>query len=651
MTILQSITQVLQIYMEGTRDLAKLSSELLPVILEEAKCSKGLIACRPSVQEERLSVMALEDFTPLAFPEYRLQSLLPPVTPRNVSHEEYHSLISIPLRFKNKLCGVVIVSNSSGLSNDELRAALDPLVPVTVSFVIGTALGLSEVTQAHDFFLSTVSHELRTPLSGVVGMAKLLQGAANLTKDQKEYVDIIYRCGFQLLEIINDILDYSKMDTGRMQLESVPFSVREAIEAAFEVVFLKAHEKHLQLVADVHPDVPEYIQGDRKRFRQILINLMSNAIKFTTQGKVVCRAFPGAASLVIEVEDTGVGILESDWNRIFQSFVQIRTSPLEAAEGMGLGLAISKKLVELMKGEIKVKYSKTDLATHGTCMTFSIPLQPAATLDDKAWAELSLLVSGKSILTIDGQASRRLLLAEIFTRLGMRLMMASTVQEGLLYLRTSSPDVIMVDSEMFKDPALEKSLQSHAAIVQLGGATPGPQTLTQVTQTSVANVLTLMLRPSRLIGLPTRGRAQSAASPSGKQPAMMMVLVVEDNECNIKVAVEYLYKLGYPTDKVHVASNGVAAVQACQKTAFDVILMDLKMPLMDGYQASRIILEHYKREGKSAPAIIAMTAFVLNDERQKCKEAGMKGFLPKPLLLQELEVMLEVIRKKRNFTK
>jgi signal transduction histidine kinase/ActR/RegA family two-component response regulator len=642
--VYQRVIHALQMYAENGRELSKLVHEILTDILTLSGCSKALVACRSTLQDDQLRVMEIIDATPLAFPHYAVNNTFVwPLSGSDVSksHDLYHNILSFPLIFKGHLCGVIMLANSGGLDNDTLKIRLQPLVPITAANIIGGSLAHREVVNAHEMFLSTISHEIRTPLSGVIGMSRLLQGGTSLTKEEKEYVDIIHRCGFQLLEIINDILDYTKMDTGRVKLDEVPFSVRETIEAAFDVVFLKAHEKHLELIADVHTEVPEYLIGDRKRIRQVLINLLSNAIKFTSQGRVRCHVFIEREWLIVDIEDTGVGIPATEFHCIFQSFYQLKTSVMDMNEGMGLGLSLCKKIVELMKGEIHVKYSKM---SQGTCMSFKIPCVLASTLDENTWAELSLLTENKTLIILDTQEQRRHDLMAIMFKMRAKVLVGSTLAEGILFVKNAQPDIVFIEPVLAQDAKMHDLLHACPATVLLG--VPGARNLATVSQTEVGTLLNTLLKPSKL------SRQISSDQTTTSVPVAphfnLLILVVEDNECNLKVALESLYRLGFPRQKVHAANNGLVAVQMCQHTVYDIIFMDLKMPIMDGYHATKLILEQYRRDKKHTPAIIAMTAFVMNEERQKCKDAGMKGFLPKPLILNELEVMLEVIRKKKH---
>jgi signal transduction histidine kinase/ActR/RegA family two-component response regulator len=646
--VYQRVIHALQMYAENGRELPRLVHEILTDILNLSGCSKALVACRSTLQDDQLRVMEIIDATPLAFPHYAVKSTFvwdaQHKSPTQEAHESYHNILSFPLTFKGHLCGVIMLANSGGLDNDALKIRLEPLVPITAANIIGGSLAHREVVNAHEMFLSTISHEIRTPLSGVIGMSRLLQGGTSLTKEEKDYVDIIHRCGFQLLEIINDILDYTKMDTGRVKLDEVPFSVRETIEAAFDVVFLKAHEKHLELVADVHTEVPEYLIGDRKRIRQVLINLLSNAIKFTSQGRVKCHVFIEREWLIVDIEDTGVGIPATEFHCIFQSFYQLKTSVLDMNEGMGLGLSLCKKIIELMKGEIHVKYSKM---SQGTCMSFKIPCVLASTLDENTWAELSLLTENKTLIILDTQEQRRHDLMAIMFKMRAKVLVGSTIAEAILFVKNAQPDIVFIEPLLAEDAKIHSLLQNCPATVLLG--VPGPRNMATISQTEVGTLLNTLLKPSKL----SRQISTDPTSTSGTVAAVaphlnLAILVVEDNECNLKVALESLYRLGFPRQKVHAANNGLVAVQMCQQNVYDIIFMDLKMPIMDGYNATKLILEQYRRDKKHTPAIIAMTAFVMNEERQKCKDAGMKGFLPKPLILNELEVMLEVIRKKKH---
>ena len=570
------------------------------------------------------------------------------------------------MHYQDKLCGLVTLFVPHGNAEDEekaLRTLLYPLVPILASNLLGSMLAARGAVDAHEFFLATMSHEIRTPLCGIIGMSRLLQEQSNLTAAQNEHVDIIHRCGFHLLEIINDILDYAKMmsSPASVVLDNVSFSIRETVEEAFEVVCLKAHEKHLLLLPNVDSNVPEFIMGDRKRLRQILINLLSNGIKFTDRGNVQCHVkidTTGSSSssatavadpwLTVDVEDTGIGIAPEDFPHVFQSFVQLKSNVLEASDGTGLGLAICKQLTALMKGEIGIKYSKVN---QGTCMSLRVPLRCAESLDEKSWERLSLVTEGRMAMIVDSHAQRRYQLSELLLRLKMRFMTAVSVEEALLFMRNANAcgiDVVFAEGQLMNSANLQHLLNG-VATVRLGET--GAGCVDHVTEGAVGNALLQIMPSATRITPPT---TTTTTTTEEKQIRELSILVVEDNEYNMKVAVQTLERLN--CRNVQTATNGLAAVQKCTHPSaplFDVIFMDLKMPIMDGFQATRQILSHYtvKLKRSPPPYVIAMTAFVLGTERTECKQAGMKGFLPKPIVLQELETMLTVIVKRLRGTK
>jgi len=616
--------------------------DLLNSILQVSQCTKGMLACKDTVRDDILKVVALVDATPLAFPDARFGETVTWPPPDDIPHDRFHSLLHIPLFFSGKLCGYLCLSNTTSQSNNTIQSLLEPLVPVGLSYIIGTSLLSTEASKTQSFFLATMSHEIRTPLCGVIGMSRLLQGATNLSIQQKEYVDIIYRCGFQLLEIINDILDYAKMDSGTFHLESVAFSIRETVEDALEVVVVKAHEKHLQLSHQIDTQVPHLISGDRKRFRQIIINLLSNAIKFTPAGQVTLKMFmsPNQDRLITQVQDTGIGIEEKDQEKLFHSFVQIKHSPLDTSEGTGLGLAICKRLTELMKGDIRVKYSKKNT---GTCMEFQIPLTQETT---QIGEQALKICQNKSVLVVDTDSVRRLKLCQILIKLQFHVSSASTEEEGKLMLSSSVLasrfHVILIPS------TIQSTFVSHKNIVLIDKI--------PINDISVANAVMPYLSPlsDKTGDSSTTKRLEDNTTTLQPflPPPTLNILVVEDNECNMRVAVETLRRLGYDDTHIKKASNGLLALQLCQQSPvpFDVILMDLQMPIMDGFKATKLILQHYTTSTTplKAPSIIAMTAFVLGTEREQCRQSGMKGFLPKPLLLQDLQIMLDIVQKRKE---
>jgi signal transduction histidine kinase/CheY-like chemotaxis protein len=682
---MKKMTELTVLASDKDTTLATLSQELLRSVLDESKNSKGLLACRVSLHEDRFTIVSIFDSTPLAFPNYRMSSVLSLSslnTSIDVSHQDYHSLVTFPLAFQGKQCGMLMMSNQTHYD----LSLLDPLI-IHTGYLIGVHLSLTQVTIAHDFFLSSVSHELRTPLSGVIGMTRLLQASSStLTDTQKEFLDIINQCGFQLLEIINDILDYSKMDTGKLKLECAPFNVAEAVSLSTEVVFIKAHEKKLRLTTTIDPLVPSVLIGDRKRFRQILINLLTNAIKFTEEGTVSCDVRYQDETVIVQVQDTGIGIPESEFQNIFRSFFQIKSgsNPLQSGEGMGLGLAICKKLIDLMNGDIHVKHSKPmnssipssstfsprrtlsspqSQLTHGTCMEFKIPMQESTLLDDKGWVTLNDLLKDKVLLVIDADLNRKQTLAEFFDHFaGVFVMLSSSVQEAALYLKSKSPDVLLIESKQWNKCAQETpqkflsrlqgipTLFLDNGVTSSGSISPRPYFIIQkLSEATLFQGLSTLLPKTTTV--PSSSPLTSLI-PQRSSYLSMTILVVEDNETNIRVATEYLYQLGYKKSQITVAKNGKQSLDLCKTAAsFDVILMDLKMPgTMDGYQATRHILDHYSQSRRTPPLIVAMTAFVSSEERSRCLQLGMKGFLSKPLILGELQTTLDRLYQKKQLS-
>lgn len=604
MTLLRHITKCLSTD-TNVQSMCQLFAQ--SVIDEDKCCDKLLIACLTRQNDMRVMTM-IDSLTPLAFPSLKVDDIFDVELYKNDSHHIlFHKMAIHPLTYNEKVYGHIIGCNVvDGCDFDRIVEYLSSLIGTKISF-----------TESHDFFLSTMTHEIRTPLCGIIGMARLLQNGGNLVSEQKNYVDVIYRCGFQLLEMINDILDYTKLNTKNIKLENTYYNIRDAIQESREVVFVRALEKHLQLTCDIEPNVPVWVCGDRKRYKQIVINLLSNAIKFTERGSVMCRVFILNSSLIIRVTDTGIGMDAKDHNRIFDTFVQLNTNSLTGAEGMGLGLAICKKLVTIMGGTICVLYSKVG---EGTCMEASTPIgSTSTTIDDSSWEKMIPKYENKRILIVEPNLSQRLILSNIVMKLRATPCLCTSVEEAQLYI-ANKRDVI--DLVLLHDGIV---LQNYIGpMVCINQNIPETDILFKLSSVNI-----------------TTGAPKLIVAPSAEQD--LSILVAEDNEYNMMVAVETLKKLGYTKPHVQTAVNGLIAYQLCERYKFHIIFMDLKMPVMDGITATRKILSTLNNGNTS---IIAMTAFVMGQERHLCKQAGMKGFLAKPIIINEMKMHLDAVKKR-----
>ncbi len=500
---------------------------------------------------------------------------------------------------------------------------------------------------AKSVFLATMSHEIRTPMNGVIGMASLLK-QTSLTTEQKEYSDTILSCGESLLNVINDILDFSKIEAGKMELEQKDFNLRNCIEEVLDIFANKANKMGIDLIYQIDFNVPVTVIGDSLRLRQVIINLVSNAVKFTQQGEIFIGvnlvALKGSdAEISFQVRDTGIGIPSDKIDRLFKSFSQVDSSTTRKYGGTGLGLVICEKLIALMGGNISVESE----VGKGTKFCFSIKAGLSQEAQNEANLDVALL-AGKRILIVDDNFTNSTVIQSNLKQFRCVTKLVTSGKEALLMLlEISDFDLIIADMQMTDMDGMQlasRIRQEYAKlpIILLSGfGDDKPKGRLEALCTIVnkpikqnilvKQILRLLKHEDEIVLIE---KPKNLLSPNFAKTYPLNILITEDNIVNQKLAERVLTKLGYKPEKAH---NGEEALFAQEKRSYDLILMDVQMPVMDGLEATKKIR---LLPGKQ-PIIIATTANAMMEDQETCLQAGMDDYISKPIKVEQLIEILE----------